>query len=205
MSLSCINMSVLGSFNEFLKECDLPFILICVGMDEQWLIDLKKFTALADECVDAVGVPEVPYGLVAIDRDTKEIAAYISFSISSQGRGPGKLCEEYNPLRAIALECSCTGNEYRKRGLFKLLSLVIISYAIQEKYEEVVASTNKTSAHILSTYFGFELADGVELMRENCAFHFNLDINARLVLHESSLQVYHHTRQSMVDCKLVKN
>ena len=200
MSLSCIDKKLLGSFNVFLSNCELPFILICVALEKKWLSDLEKFASNQKECHLVGGEPEVPYALVAIDQKSKMIASYISFSESS--KGSGKWCEEHDPLRALALKFSCTGSSYRKLGLSKLLRLVIIAYAIHQGYEEVVSSVNEVSGHILSKYFGFELRDGTELMRENCAFNFELDINTRLVLHKDNLDEYYRTYKAMKNCKL---
>jgi hypothetical protein len=201
MSLSCINPQILGEFNGYLSKCDSPFVLICVGLEGRWLVDLKEFASSQEDCHSVFGAPEVPYGLVALDKDTKAIAAYISFNISSPDQGPGKWCEEHAPLLALAIEFSCTGKSYRKLGLSKLLRLVIITYAIHGGYEEVVSSTNKVSGHILKKYFGFELADSTELIRENCAFKFELNLNARLILDKKHLEKHYQTYERMTKCK----
>ena len=207
MSLSCIEPDLLGSFNEFLSGCDLPFTLVCVGLEGQWLTDLKEFVAVprppGQKCHQVFGVPDVPYALVALDKGDNTIASYLSFSASDGSPGPEKWCSKYLPMRAISLEFSCTGKDYYRRGLSKLLRLVTIGYAIKHGYEEVVSSTNEISGHILSKYFGFEIADTTNFMRENCAFKFSLEVNARLLLDQSHLEKYHQTYRSMTDCQLV--
>ena len=203
MPLSCIDLKLLGSFNEFLSECKVPFILVCTGLEGQWLIDIKKFVAASGQgCHQVIGAPEVPYALVALDA-ANNIASYISFSASEEIPRSGELCSKYTPMRAVALEFSCTGKEYSKRGLSKLLRLVIITYAIRHGYEAVVSSANNVSAYILGKYFGFEVEDATAFMRENCAFEFDPLVNARLLLDEDHLETYYRTYKSMTNCDLV--
>ena len=202
-ALACVDPDLVVSFNEFLDECKSPYTLVCVAIEGEWFATLQKFAADQGNCHEVYGAPGVPYALVALD-ETQNIASYLSFSTSESGAMEGAWCENFDPLKALALEFSCTGKTHLGRGLSKLLRLVIISYALDQGYEEVVSSTNEASGHILSKYFGFELKESSALMRENCAFGFSLQVNARLILDEEHLGQYRKTYDSLKQCNLVK-
>jgi hypothetical protein len=181
-----MNSDIIARFNKFLCHYETSFILECVNMSGEDFKNISEFTQV-EKCHSILLEDlEVPYAIVVYEKVTKNIASYISFSFI-KGKGDYK---------SVIFEFSCTGEKYKRRGLSKLIRLLIITFAIEEGYTSVLSCVNKQSASLLGKYFGFEirLEDSFE---KEVFITDGLLINARLILEDKNLRKYKETYKKL--------
>lgn len=100
------------------------------------------------------------------------------------------------------MQFSCTDKKYESRGLSTLLTLFIITYAIDNMYTDVLCVANKQFSKLLKSKFGFEINPDVfeEEVLDNPE---NLLINTRLILN-SKLDTYKDTYIKLSTCSIIK-
>jgi len=216
-----ITKEIVNSFNTFLKKCDTSFRLVVVDMKDDWV---KRLSSFADDSGDCHPVGEydiIQYAFVAVEKDSNEIASYVSFSVlnGTLSKMPNvkSFVREYIDtngdvdINSIILEFSCTHPKYRRRGLSVLLRLLIITFAIQEGFDAVLSATNEQSGSLLRDKFGFEVKEEDDMDYLNSYFIPELYlsngvlINAKLILQSQYLEKYRDIYSNLQKCSITKN
>ena len=121
---------IIKTFNEFLNKCHTAFNLSCIYIPTHWDMISGFIKKNAIHCHD---VSQDSAGTFAILASEKDIVSYISFD-TNIGVNTGK--------KHLVMQFSCTDKKYERRGLSTLLTLFIITYAIENKYTDVLSVSN---------------------------------------------------------------
>jgi hypothetical protein len=198
---------ILNNFNMFLGRCRTSFVLRCVNTqeDEEIQIELKRFVDSQEGFCHPYMATQ--YALIAFDSYTEQIVAYISFS-AFEGY-PNSFYPVENDIinakyKVIILDFMCTSSDYVRQGLSVLLTLLIISYALKDKFDAVVAATNKDSGSLLEYKFGFERLFGVDYFMKDLYLTEGQLINAKLVLKSEYLGKYNEVYENLQNCTIIK-
>ena len=188
---------IIRTFNEFLKKCHTAFDLSCIYLPTHWDIisDFIKRNVDTNHCHDVSQDSAGTFAILATEKDSeyKDIVSYISFD-SNTGIKTGK--------KHLVIQFSCTDKKYENRGLSTLLTLFIITYAIDNMYTDVLCVANNFFSKLLKSKFGFEVNPDVfeEEVLDNPE---NLLINTRLIL-DSKLDTYKDTYIKLSTCSIIK-
>lgn len=225
--VKCQN-NIVDEFNAVLDRCETAFNVRCVEVEGDWCDKILAFAGKNKEMKTKEGVeswchagacaPSIKYAVVALEKDTGEIAAYVSFNEIDKEVAEQEIFdaavvkEDWSVLddidgdvhvKAIVLEFSCTGTDYMKRGLSILLRLLIITFAIRQGYYSVISSTNTKSGQLLESKFGFQLLGEKRVFIPETLASGVL-INARLILRDENLGIYKKTYEHLSKCTITK-
>jgi hypothetical protein len=208
-------MSIVYNFNSFLSKCKSSFRLVVIEMDEEWVKKLSSFSKDSGDC-HPVGKDDIKHAVVALEKESDEIASYVSFSVLtgslSKMDDMKSFVKDYIEthgdvyINSIILQFSCTHPKYRRRGLSILLRLLIIAFAIKDGYDSVLSATNENSGVLLRDKFGFEVKEEDDMDYLNSYFIPELYlsngilINAKLVLKSQYLEKYWNIYSKLENC-----
>jgi hypothetical protein len=188
------DQDIVSTFNSFLDRCKTSFNVICVSMlDIEWADKIAIFASQNKLCHTVQ--QEDFLAILAIDKNTKEIASYISFTSITGSH-------ESTYINSIVFELSCTIPKYERKGLSVLLRLLVITYAIKMGFKSVVSMTNEMSGPLLQNKFGFEVLPDDACFLPELMVSGGLVINARLKLEDIYLDKYKMLYKNMSECRI---
>lgn len=179
-------------------RCRTAFNVTCAKMSPRLFDILYRFSrAQGGSCHHITWDMNLSYVVMALDKETREVAAYIAFStVEGEHDGQG--------IKAMMFDFSCTARQYERRGLSTLLRLLIITFAIRQGYTSVISSTNEMSGQLLDKKFGFEIAHGYDVFMTELMAADGALINARLILAPENLGAYNERYKELEGCSLTK-